>query len=295
MALTERLVLSGTLEAVINRSYMGPQGHVEFGGRGGTLETVSHLVLRPRGLAASGRRVPSLEIRLEGVLDVAVALQDGSDVLPHCNKVGIIIAAHSANPTRDAGGVSMEEKDLLGRTTWCLAYFDIDMDSGHVAVSDRSVRYIGAGAPECLIAENIWLLRHMATDGMPGEWRSEPRNLGTAVTYLPQAAPEKASDSHVGYADKVDRVQYRAQVAAAVQACCLLDCDGLVIGCAEGICGSELFGHPLMEVGEVWRDVLSMRSAQFRRIAFALGKETPFNRKCTAAIIQDVIGATHCI
>lgn len=47
--------------------------------------------------------------------------------------------------------------------------------------------------------------------------------------------------------------------------------DGLVVGCAEGICGSELFGHPMAEVVQVWRDELDRAGSNFRAVVFALG------------------------
>lgn len=96
------------------------------------------------------------------------------------------------------------------------------------------------------------------------------------------------ADLRCRYADRADRVQLRAQVEAVLRACCLLDCDGLVIGCAEGICGSELFGHPMVEVAEVWRDALGPKEAQFRRVAFALGKDNPLNQKVTSGLLKEV-------
>jgi len=313
-AVTQYLVMSGTLEAVMNRVYTAPSGRkVEFGGRGGTLATLVHKASRPGGTACSGRRVPSLEVRSEHALDAVVALQDGSDVLPHCNKVGLIFSAHVPGAPCEGGrGISLEEENLLGRTTWGEVFFTVagGAESGvaaSVTVSKLCEGYIEAGRPECLLAENVWLLRDADPDGPgPGSWREGPRELCAAVGVLPQSSPRLAqrsppSSSGGGggggrgglarYADLADRATYRAQAEAAVRLCCLLDCDGIVVGCAEGLCGSEIFGHPLTDVAEVWRDVLEATSAHFRRIAFAVGKVTSRNINGTISVLAEVLGA----
>merc|ERR1712118_389640 len=84
---------------------------------------------------------------------------------------------------------------------------------------------------------------------------------------------------------------YRTQVESALRVCCLLDCDGLVVGCAEGLCGSEIVGHPIAEVTEVWGEALGPVADHFRRVAFALGKETPLTRRCTACLLEEKLNA----
>jgi hypothetical protein len=84
-------------------------------------------------------------------------------------------------------------------------------------------------------------------------------------------------------------------VESAVKLCCLLDCDGLAVGCSEGICGSEIFHHPLAEVTEVWRDVLSYTGAQFRVVSFALGKDTPLNRNCTTGFLTEAFSTAKTV
>lgn len=267
-----------------------------------------------------------MEVRGEGMLDVAVSLQEATPTMPHCNKVAVVFAAHPAQVPRGDRGICLEESELLGRTTWGEVFFSIEAEGQqqqksahaefpHVSVSkycDSS--YIQAGAPECLIAENVWLLRHAGLaggDGPPGAWRTETREI-SAVTFLPQSSPELSSSSaplngnhhppsallapptvsrKCAYADKASRVCYHKQVEAVVKACCLLDCDGLVVGCAEGICGSELFGHPMAEVAQVWREVLEKAGSHFRVIVFALGKDTPLNRSCTTGFLAEELGA----
>jgi len=319
-AVTENLVNSGTLGAILQRGYESAGGgDIPFGGRDGTLATRTSKSSRPGGIACAGRRVPHIEVRSESMLDVAMDLQEATPSMPHCNKVAVVFAGHPAQVPRGARGICQEEAELLGRTTWGEVFFTVEAPEGpsqvpHVGVSKYcDSAYIQAGKPECLIAENVWLVRHAGlSDTAPGEWRAEPRDV-SAICFLPQSAPPLAydkesiqNDGHhpssarqvaptvsrrCGYADKENRVIYRGQVEAAIKAGCLLDCDGLVIGCAEGICGSEVFGHPMTEVVQVWRDVLESTSAQFRVIVFALGKDTPMNRRCTTGYLAEQLGA----
>jgi len=290
------LINSGTMEAIASRCYVRPDGLlVEFGGRGGTLETVPHIVRRPGGVACSGRLMPSLEILTQGPLDAAVALQAGCPGLPACNKVGIVFAAHPPQlpPDHRGIGISFEESELLGRSTWSEVYFRAALTPerrSSIEVLEGCRRYIDAGAPHCLAAEHLWLLRDSDGDSGPGGWRSEPVELGTAVCFLPQSGPvvERLSNGAHVYADRADRAAYHKQVEAALSVCCLTDCDALVVGCAEGVCGSELFGHPLHEAIEVWREVLEIRSLQFKRFAFALGKTKPSD---TSRLLVDIVGA----
>lgn len=263
------------------------------------------------------------------MLDAAVSLQEASPTMPHCNKVAVLFAGHPPQVPRGARGICWEESELLGRTTWGEVFFSVGtpgvqhQESGAEDVPPLEVTkycdsaYVQASVAECLIAENVWLLRHgsPSSDGTPGPWRSEPREL-SAISFLPESEPplSSASASSSGpkndghhpasallaaptvsrkctYADKGTRVCYHSQVEAAIKACCLLDCDGLVVGCAEGICGSEIFGHPMAEVVQVWRDVLDKAGSQFRVIVFALGKDTPMNRRCTTGFLTEELGA----
>lgn len=320
-AVTENLVNSGTLGPILCRSYKSADGReIPFGGRGGTLATRTSKGSCMGGIACTGRRVPHIEVRGECMLDVAVSLQEASPAMPHCNKVAVVFAGHPAQAPRGARGICQEEAELLGRTTWGEAFFTIESpESATSEVPNVTVSkycdsaYIQAGTPECLIAENLWLLRHAGlSDTSPGEWRSEPREL-CAICFLPETMPPLTSARGVmeneghhpsatlqvsptvcrrcSYADKHNRVCYHRQVEAVIKACCLLDCDGIVVGCAEGICGSEIFGHPMSEVAQVWRDVLDKTSAQFRVIVFALGKDTPMNRRCTSGYLAEQLGA----
>jgi len=47
----------------------------------------------------------------------------------------------------------------------------------------------------------------------------------------------------------------------------------------------------MAEVVQVWREVLDKMSAQFRVIVFALGKDTPMNRRCTTGFLAAELGA----
>lgn len=298
VAVQDYLVHSGTLEAIVARCTQ--EGNVPFGGGGGTVPTTVHRTDCLAGVACSGSWTPSLEVRAENILDCAVSLQDGSDTLPFCNKLGVIFAAH---PQRADGwqrkSVTVEEAELLGRTTWAEVFFSAESQQrlSEVQVSTHCGAYIAEGVPECIVAENVWLVRDEGCMG-PGEWR-EPRDIGVVVGFVPKHAPALsgggASEIHCTYTDSGDRARYRAQVDAAIQACCLLDCDGIVVGCAEGLCGSEVFGHPLLEVASVWREALASRAAQFRRVAFALGAPHASNLRVAVAkaLIETGLCARH--
>merc|ERR1719379_1513093 len=280
-AVTHNLVNSGTMEALLLRRYVAPDGEeMPFGGRDGTLPLQASRGSHLGGVVCVGRRVPIVEVRTEGMLDAVISLQEaGEPGMPHCNKVAVLFAAHPAQNSLDRRGICQEEAELLGRSSWGEVFFSVPDTStpqhktaaepSQIEISrfcDRS--YIQEGSTEHLIAENVWLLRHAGSEvgGAPGSWRMEPREF-SAVCFLPHIAPQlrdaiprsspaerehtpskaltptPTSGSGCAYADKDFRVAYHHQVEAALKACSLLDCDGLVVGCAEGICGSEIFGH----------------------------------------------------
>merc|ERR1712072_385108 len=82
------------------------------------------------GIACAGRRVPYVEVRAEGILDVAVALQEASPTMPHCNKIAVVFAGHPAQAPRGSRGISWEEAELLGRTTWSEVFFTVSSEEG---------------------------------------------------------------------------------------------------------------------------------------------------------------------
>lgn len=306
MALTECCVNTGVLQAIVERGYTAGDGsRVAFGGVDGTLPTIVRRISRPGGIACGGRRSSSLEIRPEGVLDAALALEQQGTVL--CNKVAMVFAGHPPSAPREGRSLCHEERELLGRTNWIEVFLSRPDTVAKASAADLEVSalgdtYLEAGSSDVLSAENIWVLRDPETDGVPGVWRPEPHDLGAALCFLPQWQPPLAASAGAGktpattergcaYRDSSDRVQYRAQVEAVLRVCMLLDCDGLVVGCAEGLCGSEVFGHPLREVTEVWGEALGPKAAQFRRIAFALGKDTPLNTRDTAGLLAETLGA----
>lgn len=274
VAVQEGVVCSGMLEALQQGFIETEEGKAFFGGGGGTLRTTARFS-RPRltsGAACAGRRVPSLELRREPALDTAAWLQAGSPTLPSCNKIGLIFAVHPPSAPTNNVGITREETELMWRTTFCQAFLNTEGDSMSCVTVRNLGKYLAAGEPECLVVENVWLLRHSA-DQYPGDWRREARDFGIACGFLPTASPRvtcATADPLCRYEDERDRLRYRAQVQAAVEACCLLDCDALVIGCADGICGSELFGHPITECAEVWKEVLTPLLPQFKRVTFGL-------------------------
>mmetsp|Transcript_8515 Transcript_8515/g.21145 ORF Transcript_8515/g.21145 Transcript_8515/m.21145 type:complete len:135 (-) Transcript_8515:71-475(-) len=121
--------------------------------------------------------------------------------------------------------------------------------------------------------------------------------LNMAYGFVPEA-PSRGGvgngSSEVGADAKAARLRYKRQVAAAVQACALAGCDGLLIGCAEGLLGCELFGHPSADVAaEVWAEVLLGEgstpglASHFRALAFCLGGRTnPRTVLATKAALQ---------
>lgn len=293
MSVSEYCVNSGTLHAVRNRCYRREDGSVvTIGGEGSNLlETTAQIVGRHGGVACHGRRTPIVEVRQESVLDAAHALESSQ-----CNKVAIIFAAHQPQKTREGQGMCLEEKDLVSRTNWIEVFMHIQKDNGgtHVGPSALGEKYVKAGAEECLLVQNLQVLRGAGEGrGAPGPFLARPREVGVIVGFLPKSSPDLAGGAstlrNAEYADTADRVQYRAQVESALRLASLLDCDGLVVGCGEGIVGSEVYGHPLSEVSEVWRDALMPKMNQFRRVVFALGEETQQNRRDTTRALAEAL------
>merc|ERR1740122_435900 len=113
--------------------------------------------------------------------------------------------------------------------------------------------YPRAGAEEGLLVENVWVLReregpHFGEEvgcvlPAAGAW---PLHVAYGLVPAPRAGPLAEPELLAA------RLRYKRQVAAAVQACALASCDGLLIGCAEGVPGGEI-----AQVGaEVWAEVL---------------------------------------
>lgn len=298
MSVSEYCVNSGTLHAVRNRRYIREDGSiVTIGGEGSDLlETTAQIVGRHGGVACHGRRTPLVEARQESVLDAAHALESSQ-----CNKVAIIFAAHQPQKTNEGQGMCLEEKDLVSRTNWIEVFLHVQKEENggtHVGPSALGEKYVKPGAEECLVVQNLTVLRGAGEGrGAPGPFLARPREVAVVVGFLPKASPELAGgDSTLRdalYAEKADRVQYKTQVESALRLVSLLDCDGLVVGCAEGIVGSEVYGHPLTEVAEVWRDALLPKMAQFRRVVFALGEQTPKNRRDTTIALAEALNAKH--
>jgi hypothetical protein len=270
---------------------------VTIGGEGSDLlETTAQIVGRHGGVACHGRRTPIVEVRQESVLDAAHALESSQ-----CNKVAIIFAAHQPQKTSEGQGMCLEEKDLVSRTNWIEVFIHVQKEGSggtQVGPSGLGEKYVKSGTEECLLVQNLVVLRGAgAGRGAPGPFLARPREVAVVVGFLPKTSPELAGgDSTLRdaqYAEKADRVQYRTQVESALRLVSLLDCDGLVVGCGEGIVGSEVYGHPLNEVSEVWRDALLPKMAQFRKVVFALGEETPQNRRDTTKALAEALRAKH--
>jgi hypothetical protein len=222
-------------------------------------------------------------------LDAALALshQHGLGWKP-----GLVFPLHSL----DSELLCREERELIARTNWTTGFFDahscnallgthgvIDGNSSTVAkgVSSRAA----PGAPECIIAEDILVLRGSAAEATCAE-------LAAAIAFAPERQPRLADDR---YARREDRLGYKRQVEAVLKACCLLNLDSVCVGCADGVAGCSLFGHPLGEAAEVWREALHEpvlagvpMAAHFKRIVFAVRTGVPFSAVRTAAVLRGV-------
>eukprot|EP00928_Gymnodinium_smaydae_P022675 TRINITY_DN1896_c0_g5_i1.p1 TRINITY_DN1896_c0_g5~~TRINITY_DN1896_c0_g5_i1.p1 ORF type:complete len:366 (+),score=70.69 TRINITY_DN1896_c0_g5_i1:143-1099(+) len=270
-------------------------------------------VLRPGGAACAGRRFPLVDLLpCASALDASLALSAERGL---CRRPALIFAAHPIAPGRGEGVLSREEGELIRRTNWATGYLDaaacrtlgvpassssaseggVSSASGRKEARPESMKQRSlqpdAGIPECLMAEQVLVLKTVA--GRPCE---RPAELEAAVAFLPQQMPLLSPDGQ-GYARREDRLAYRRQVEAVLKTCCLLDVDGLCIGCAEGIAGASLFGHPLREAAEVWREVLhdpglsqggTPIAAQLRRVVFALAEDVPFSATSTLSVLHEV-------
>jgi len=266
-------------------------------------------VSRPGGVACSGRRHALVEVRpVASALDATLALTEEG----HCVRPGLIFAAHASR----GEVISREETELIARTNWATAFLDAaacralkaeaaalaapgDVPLGHQARSRseagsqaaESAPCLEAGSTQCLVAQELLVLR--AQSGQPSD--APPRLLEAAVAFLPQLGPALAPGL-CGYKDVKDRLAYKRQVEACLTACCLLDLDSLCIGCAEGVAGSALYGHPLRETAEVWREVLHEKAisasgatfgAQFKRVLFAVAEDVPFSAIPAAQTLRE--------
>lgn len=258
-------------------------------------------VTKPGGIACGATRRSAVEV-LCGVsaLDAALDLQSKA----HLMKPGLVFVAH---PTDKAHAASCchEEKELLARTNWMTGFIDEDTctslkgdhsSSVDVRKTGTQTPCLTAGAPACLLGEHLAVLRSAGQTQLDGDLMKAPRELAAAICFLPRSTGRLQQ----GVAWE-GRTEYRKQVEAALRVCCLMDLDGICVGCTEGIAGSELFGQPLREVAEVWRDVLQDRSlspsgtpmaAHFKRVVFCTAKSNPFSMKHTDATLRSVLGET---
>jgi len=254
---------------------------------------------QPRGAVCTAERQCLVEVNYNlSALDAALDLQEAA----HLMKPGLILAGH---PTDAKTALCCyEERELLARTNWSTAFVDPSTCaslSGEGNVADiREERNVApapcleAGSPTCLFAEDIAVLRKEGQNQLDGDLVRTPKELPAAVCFLPRPM-------NGAYTSRADRLEYRQQVAAVLKVCCLLHLDGVCVGCTEGIAGSELFGHPLHEVAEVWRDVLQDRGAlgtdapmasHFKRVVFVSSKDNPHSSVRTPVVLREVLGGT---
>jgi len=277
LAITEYALRSGTLQESLCR---GPPLRI-------------CRALRPRGAACAAERLSMVRVECSwSALDAALDLQDEA----HLIKPGLIFAAH---PTDGKATLCChEEKELLVRTNWATGFLDMATCAalkGQVAadvdaVEGEAASCLEPGSPACLFAENLMVLRKEGQTQLDGDLVPKHKELPAALCILPRLLAGN-------YPVKADRLEYRRQVEAVLKVCCLLDLDGVCIGCSEGVAGSELFGHPLREAAQVWRDVLqdtelqpTPLAAHFKRIVFVSAKDNPQSAQRTTAVLREVLG-----
>lgn len=147
--------------------------------------------------------------------------------------------------------------------------------------------YPSAGEEAGLLVENVWVLRERASreygaEAGPFLPPSGAWPLAVAYGLVPElGAVIREDSSGTPAALGAARLRYKRQVVAALQACALAGCDGLLIGCAEGVLGSDVAAHPAASVAaDVWAEVLLGEGGRagmagfFKVVAFCTGGRT---------------------
>lgn len=301
-----------------NTDFRGPlEESVENGFLAAALQVAPpaslQLVAQTQGVACFGNRRSVVEVHC-GLSAIEAALRLPG--LGECLKPGIIFAAHPAD-SKEAAACSSEERELLFRTNWGSGFLDdatregfqapdladtpgAAAAAGQGAGCSAAWPHLQAGSPACLLAENLVVLREPSDPSQDElqEIQGPPvckplGELAAAVCFQPQHA--------TGCLAPQDRLQYKRQVEAVLKVCALLDLDSLCVGCTEGIAGSDLFGLPLNEVAQVWREVLqdgrtsassTPLAAQFKRVLFVSSTDKPSARKRLSEVLGVSLGET---
>lgn len=250
-------------------------------------------VVRPGGAACAGHRHAAAELVIgPSAIDAALDLVERGI----CLRPALVIAAHPS----DGSCISAEERELLERTNWATGFIDSDTANalrggdgcGEPSLPLRGARgppRLTAGSPECILAEQVLVLQQQGGPSTLAEL--------AVAGFLPQHHPTLTHCGLGGYARRDDRLRYRHQVEAVLKTLCLLNVDAVCVGCAEGVAGAALFGHPLQDAAEAWREAIFERpvscagpamSGQFKRVVFALAEGVPFSAVSTASVLADV-------
>jgi len=293
-AFVDRCVDSGTLEALLGQRYVDPStgSHVILGSgiagiRARYISNIGGTVCR------GGSYHGKLAILDESCLDAAPILA----VDHHCNSMALVFGAHSLKDPHSER-VSAEEAELLARTSYGLSFVsnslckDIAESYGSTWPEDASMSHgclLGhqhkpRGHPEeGLAVENLWVIRERGSPilgGEAGPYYSHERawSLHLAYGVMPEVAAE--GDRRDDSLEEVRR-RYKSKVIACLKACALAGCDGLLVGCAEGVLACEVYKGVSCEMAaDVWGEVLlgddetPGLARHFKAIAFCLGGRT---------------------
>lgn len=302
-AFCSRCLDTGTLAAVLGRCYRSPCGRQVLLGDG-VAEARVRLVARPGGVACGGGNRHGAVVFVEhSALDAAAVVAAEH----RCNTLGLAFAAHAVEDGLREG-VSAEEAELLARTSYGAAYVSpaVCRDLARAYGSEwpgadgagpTAMPYPRPGEAEVLAVENVWVLRDRTGPALgeecgpflppDGAWP-----LTVALGLVPEASGGVADEAAL----KSARLRYKRQVTSVVQACALAGCDGLLVGCAEGVLGAEAAPHPAAAAAaEVWAEVLLGEgsapglAAHFRAVAFCLGGRA--NRRRIEATKAELLAA----
>lgn len=303
-AFVERCLDSGTLAAFLGQRYAHQGEAVLLGG--GVSSLRAQRVAQQNGVVVAGgddTRQGDITMVELSVLDAASTVSADHS----CNMLGLIFAAHVLEDGA-ADRVSAEEAELLARTSYGLAYLT-PRDCSHIARTYNAEwpedspmsagcmlgqvdNYPRAGTDEGLLVENIWVLRERAGPQYGQEAGPFlPPNAAWLLHAAYGLAPALAARSLEELDLRAARLRYKRQVAAAVQACALAHCDGLLVGCAERLPGGEVVEGM---AAEVWAEVLlgepgrAGMASHFRVVAFCLGGRTDPRRLAAA---REALGA----
>eukprot|EP00428_Durinskia_dybowskii_P024341 CAMPEP_0170246998 /NCGR_PEP_ID=MMETSP0116_2-20130129/23286_1 /TAXON_ID=400756 /ORGANISM="Durinskia baltica, Strain CSIRO CS-38" /LENGTH=420 /DNA_ID=CAMNT_0010497875 /DNA_START=60 /DNA_END=1320 /DNA_ORIENTATION=+ len=313
---------SGMLQAALGRRFMSKAGEMVLLGEG-IAAINARRVARSSGAACAGGSKHGVVVFTErSALDSAAEMAS----VHGCHAFSLVFAAHSLEE-KHCDRLSAEEAELLARTSYGLAYItqadrcDLARGYGSEWPDDAGVgagALVGAaayprpGAEEGVAIENIWVLRERAGADY-GEECGEflPAEGAWPVAFAYGVVREPVAEDASAEVDSTEtlaaRLRYKRQVAHAIQACAVTGCDGLLIGCAEGVLRGEMAPRISDTVAaEVWAEVLLGEggrpglASHFRAIAFCLGAgrtpgTSPRRERLLSLLLDVEIASVLCV